>query len=347
MLASIAVMNAITGVAIAALLSSAALGADARAYRECAAAMAAMRFDCSFMYPPAAAVAMQPLTWMSAELAAVVMTAAGLGVLVAGVTLETRGRALVDKSLVFIAVLGFAPVVYELMLGQVTLLVAATMYPVVRSQDQWKSGLLFGVALAMAPKPMLALVLIWMLVWRRQALGASIAVALAVTGIGLVVAGPEQYRSWLTLLTGFGTASVAGTSAFSLHGNLSLWPLDPFRVVLGIVFGVGALWAILRDPSRGFVAALLGGLVLAPYTGLYALSVLLLAVPAALAFAPRATPVLVLVANPLVAMLGAFAPWAGAGIFAALPLPGREAPVATIPGGVRVDGPVTAPSEAR
>jgi hypothetical protein len=154
---------------------------------------------------------------------------------------------------------------------------------------------------------------------------------LIVTAGALLIAGPDQYRAWLNLLGGVGSSSLAGTSAFSLNGNLSLWPLDPARVVLGVMFGAGALWAIVRDPARGFAAALIAGLVLAPYTGLYALSILLLAVAPAMAFAPRMTPALALVANPVIAMAGAFVPWAAAASTSALPLPGRTRPVDLVP----------------
>jgi hypothetical protein len=343
MLVAIAAMNALTGIAIAIVLGPVAIGADARTYRDCAAAAA--QSGCAFMYPPSAAIVMQPLTWLSPQLAALVMSAIGLTLLVAGVALETRDRAVVDRVLVFIAVLGFAPVAYELLLGQVTLLIAATIYPIARSRDGWRTGLLFGLALAIAPKPMLGPLLLWMLLWRRRALAASVGVAALVTVVGLVVAGPSQYRAWLDLLSGVGGASVAGTSAFSLHGNLSLWPLDPARVVLAVMFAVGALWAIVREPARGFVAALVAGLVLAPYTGLYALSILLLAVAPALAIAPRMTPILALVANPVIAMAGAFIPWAAAAMVSALPVLGRTGPTALIPAGAGSVSGGTAPDD--
>jgi hypothetical protein len=97
-----------------------------------------------------------------------------------------------------------------------------------------------------------------------------------------------------------------------------LWPLDPARSALAAAIGAAALWAILRDCSRGIVAALFAGLLLAPYTGLYAASILLLVVKPALAFAPRATRVLALIANPALAFLLALAAWSVAGLAASL-----------------------------
>jgi hypothetical protein len=57
------------------------------------------------------------------------------------------------------------------------------------------------------------------------------------------------------------------------------------------------LWAIRKDATRGFVASLFAGLLLAPYSLLYAFSILLLAVKPMLVIAPRTTRALALVAN--------------------------------------------------
>jgi hypothetical protein len=258
------------------------------------------------------ALVARPLTWVSPTMAAVVMTLLGLTILLTGVTLETRGWTLVDRVLVAVAALGFAPVVYELLLGQTTLLIAVALYPAVRRMDASWTGVPVGIALALAPKPLLVPVLGWMLVWRRRALVAAVLTALALTLLGLTLMGPDQYRAWIAVLTGAGRASVAGT--------FSLWPLDPARIAVAAAVCAAALWAILRDWSRGFVAALLAGLLLAPYTGLYAASILLLAVKPAVAFAPRATRVLALIANPAVGLFLALAAWCAAGLAACFPL---------------------------
>ena len=231
---------------------------------------------------------------------------------------RTRGRAVVDRLLIAVAAFGFAPVVYELLLGQVTLLLAAALYPVARRRDSYRSGLFLGFVLAVAPKPMLLPVLAWMLVWRRRALGTAMATALAMTALGVALTGLDQYGQWLSVITGAGQASVGGSFALSLSGNYSLWPLDQLKVVVAVVIGAATLWVILQEPSRGFVAALLAGLLLAPYTGLYAISILLVAVKPALAFAPRATRLLALTANLALGLLFALVPWGVFGLAACL-----------------------------
>jgi Glycosyltransferase family 87 len=325
-LVAVAAMNAITGLAAAATLAPVAFGADANTFRGCALWVAEGRTDfCGFLYAPLTALVARPLTWVSPTGAAVVMTLLGLAILVAGVRLETRGQAPVDRVLVAVAALGFAPVVYELLLGQTTLLIAAALYPVVRRADAFRNGVALGIVLALAPKPLLVPVLVWMMVWRRRALTSALVTALMLVCLGLLLLGPDQYRQWLSVLTGAGRESVSGTFSLSLKGNFSLWPLDPARITVAVAVGLSTLWVVLREPSRGFVAALLAGLLLAPYTGLYAATILLLAAKPALAFAPRAARVLALIANPTLVLLLALAAWSVSGLAACLPMarPGR------------------------
>ena len=320
-LVAVAAINAITGLAAAAVLAPLSFGQDAAEFRRCAVLVAEGQIDfCGYLYSPLAALVARPLTWVSPTTAAVAMTLLGLAILATGVKLETRGKALVDRVLVTVAALGFAPVVYELVLGQVTLLIAAALYPAARRADAFRNGIPLGIALALAPKPLLLPVLVWMLIWRRRALTAAVLVTLTLSCLGLALMGPDQYRQWVAVLTGAGRASLSGEFPLSLAGNFSLWPLDPVDLAFAAAIGAATLWAILRDSSRGFVAALFASLLLAPYTGLYAASILLLAVKPALAFAPRATRLLALTANAALGLFLALAAWSVGGLAACLPL---------------------------
>ena len=320
LLVAVAAVNATMGLAVAAILGPLAFGADADTIRRCALFLSEGRTDCGFPYPPLTALAARPLTWVSPTGAAVVMTLIGLAVLMSGVAVETRGQTPIDRVLTAVAALGFAPAVYNLLLGQTTLLIAAALYPAVRRADSFLAGIPLGVALALAPKPMLLPVLAWMLIWRRRALGSALLTAAALTCLGLALVGVDQYRVWLSVATGWGQVSLSGN--FS-RGNFSLLSpgLDATTLVLAAVVGATTLWVIVQDCPRGFVAALFASLLLAPYTNLYAASILLLAVKPALAFAPRATRALALVANPTLVFLLALAPWSVAGLVTCLPLP--------------------------
>jgi Glycosyltransferase family 87 len=299
-LLAIALMNVITGLGMGAGIAGANFGVDSGLYRECAVRLAQGQTEfCGFLYSPLMAFAAQPLAWLPPIAATLVMILIGASILLIGVALETGGRATVDRVLIGIAVFTFAPVVYELLLGQTTLLIAATLYPIARRQDGFRNGVPFGIALALAPKPLLLPVLFWMLVWRRRALTATVITASILTLIGIAALGFEQYRSWLLVLTGAGRESVSGTFVLSgdAVGNRSLWPLNPVTFVVACAVVVVTVWAIFRDPARGFVASLFAGLLLAPYSLLYAFSILLLAVKPAMEFAPRTVGALALTAN--------------------------------------------------
>jgi Glycosyltransferase family 87 len=324
---AIAIMNLITGLGMGVGIAGANFGADSSLYRQCAVLLAEGQTQfCGFLYSPLMALAAQPLTWISSTAAIVLMSLIGGAILLIGVTLETRGQALPDRALIGIAVFTFAPVVYELLLGQTTLLIAATLYPIARREDGVRNGIPFGVALALAPKPLLLPVIVWMFVWRRRALTATVLTALILTGIGIAVLGFDQYRSWLMVLTGAGRESASGTFVLSgdAVGNRSLWPLSPLTFVVACVVLVVTIWAIVRDSARGFVASLFAGLLLAPYSLLYAFSILLLAVKPGLQFAPRTVGALALTANLARYVPATLIIWSLVGLSRCLSIGGRS-----------------------
>ena len=157
-----------------------------------------------------------------------------------------------------------------------------------------------------------------MLVWRRQALLATIGTAAVVTLAGVALLGTDIHRLWVDALVGTGQIVRPGNLALTALGN------PVVAVPLAIAAAALALWAIIRDDRRGFVAALLVALLVAPFTLMYQVSILLLAVRPALAVAPSATRVLALIANP--AVLVAFVPWTGAGLLAIAPWRRRGQP---------------------
>lgn len=317
-LVAIAAMNLITGGVAAWILAPLSAGADVDTYRRGAEGIRDGVYAYGFLYSPLAGVLAAPLTWVPLEVAAAFMSLLGLGILLAGVRLETRGLAAVDRALIALAAVSFVPVVNELLLGQVTLLIAAAVYPV-RDRDGWARGVPLGIVLALAPKPMLLPLLAWMLVRRRRALGGALATTAAVTLTGVVLMGPDLYRAWVSVLT--------ATGEVTREGNLALTSLGPPALVAALIVLtlVAVGWGLARDARAGFVAALLGGLLIAPYTLMYVGSILVLAVRPALALAPRATRALALVANP--AMLAAFIPWTMAGIAACLAATARTRPI--------------------
>ena len=310
LLVAIATMNAITGLAMALTLAPLSWGLDALVFRDGATALADDRWATGFLYTPVAAVAATPLTWLTPNLAAAAMTLIELLVLVAGTWWATRRLATADRLLAMVAVIGFAPVVNELLLGQVTILIGAAIW-LVRDHDTPVAGIPLGIVLALVPKPLVVPVLLWMLVWRRRALAGSLATALVTTFGGLLLLGPEPYLRW-------GGALVEAGSV-ARHGNLALTSFASFPIAMAAGAAVIAVscWAILSDRRRGFVFALIAGLLLAPYTLLYSASVLLVAAEPAAQLARVRAAGLALVAN--VVMVVAFPVWCVAAIVSLLP----------------------------
>ena len=61
-LVAVAAMNAIAGLATAAILAPHSFGADADTFRRCALIVTEGRIDCGFLYSPLAALVARPLT---------------------------------------------------------------------------------------------------------------------------------------------------------------------------------------------------------------------------------------------------------------------------------------------
>lgn len=328
LLAAIATINGISGLWALTLLGPLAAGADVETYRRGVMGVQAGVYAPGFLYAPLVAVLAMPLTWMPSHVAAMFMTGLGLVVLAAGLRHETRGLDRVDRVLISVSVLGFIPVVYELLLGQVTLLIAGAIY-LIRDRDGLARGLPMGLALALVPKPVLIPVMVWMLIRRPRATAGAIIGAAVATIAGVLLLGVGIYAKWL--------AALVETGQITRRGNVSLTVLEEPAIVLPMVVltSLAVLWAIVAEERRGFVASLVGAMLIQPFTLMYAASMLLIAVGPALAVAPRALRVLAVTANAGVIL--AFPAWAMAALLAMLPIRARH-PVA---GGVGTppDGP--------
>ena len=128
LIVGIAAMNAITGLALAFRLARLSWGLDALLFRDGATALPDDRWAEGFIYTPVAALVATPLTWVTPDVASVMMTLLELLVLVTGTWWATRRLAAADRLLVVVAAIGFAPVVNELLLGQVTILIGAAIW---------------------------------------------------------------------------------------------------------------------------------------------------------------------------------------------------------------------------
>jgi len=346
----IAVRPALLGLAgLSALVGAFALARAAQnvwavdAHRNLAAAAALL--DGSFgsvpgyLYSPLAAALTVPALWLTTDVAVVAWLLLKLAVLSVGAAIATRGMETPDRVLAGIAAIGFLPILYDLELGNVTVLVLATIALVAWSPDRIVTGIPLGLILATAPKPQLIPVLIWMLVVHRKALLGAVVTAAGATLVGLALIGTVAYAAWVAALRA-PTYLQSGEVI-----NLALWSLPPVIAVAGAVAAMGAFYlALRRGYWPGLLAAICIGLLLAPYTLIYGAGLLPVVAPAAARALPRALLGLAMAAP--VALVLAFPAWVGvalalAALLSARAWPSRLSSVAVEP--VERAGPVDSP----
>ena len=248
--------------------------------------------DGGYLYSPFAALVTVPLTWLPEPVAAATWLAIGLSILVAGVASTTRRLPFADRVLVALSVVTFVPVLYDLMLGNVTTVLTAGVALVAWREDRTHHGILLGLALAAAPKPGLIPVLVWMLIFRRRALlGAAATATLAVlASVTLVGVGP--FVAWVNVLRSpdYLSSPMAGNMAL---GSLAM----PVSALLALAAIGLALAALRRGPWPALGAAICLGLLVSPYTLAYAAEVLLVAVPALASKSPLVTAIFAVTAS--------------------------------------------------
>ncbi len=148
----------------------------------------------------------------------------------------------------------------DLALGNVTIALTAAAILALRS-DRVRSGIVLGVALALAPKPMFVLVLVWMVVHQRRTLLGVIAGGLTTTALGCLVAGPTAYLD-------FARALAAGVDSHFV-GNYGLSFVSPVLGVAAFVVVAIVALACIRRPADGLMAAAIAGTFAGTYVGLY------------------------------------------------------------------------------
>src|SRR5665811_325567 len=105
-----------------------------------------------------------------------------------------------DRWLLGVAVIGFLPILYDLELGNVTVIVLVAVAAIAWTPDRIATGIPLGLILATAPKPQLIPVLVWLAVAHRKALTGTIVTAALATLAGLALTGPDAYAAWVEAL---------------------------------------------------------------------------------------------------------------------------------------------------
>jgi hypothetical protein len=272
-----------------------------------------------YLYSPLAAALTVPALALSADGAVIAWLVLKVALLVVGTAVATRGLAGIERLLLGIAVIGFLPILYDLELGNVTVLVLAALAVIAWTPDRIATGIPLGLVLATAPKPQLIPVLIWLaLVHRRALVGALVTAALASLA-GLALAGPAAYATWVEILRA--PAYLNGSAEI----NLALWSLPPVVAVPAAIAALGAFGlALRRGYWPGLLAACCVGLLLAPYTLVYGAGLMLVATPATVRAAPGTVLALAIIAA--VALVLVFQAWVAVALAVAVLVPARAWP---------------------
>lgn len=290
-----------------------------------------------YLYSPLAAALTVPALALPAGVAIVAWLGAKIAVLVVAVAIATRNLDRTGRLLTGVVAITFLPTLYDLELGNVTVLVTAAVAVAAWTPDRVAAGIPLGLILATAPKPQLIPVLIWLMVFHRRTLAGAIGTAALATLGGVALTGSAAYGAWLDALRS--PRYLGGEPII----NLAVWSLPLPVAVAGTVAATGAfVVALRRGYWPGLIAAVCVGLLLAPYTLIYGAGVLLVAVPAAVRAIPRAVLLFALAAP--VALVVAFPAWVG-GVLAAAAATRADAwpapPVTARAGSGAVRGPST------
>lgn len=272
-----------------------------------------------YLYSPLAAAMTIPALALSNDVAVVAWLAFKVALLAVGTAVATRGLGGIERLLLGIAVVGFLPILYDLELGNVTVLVLAAVAAIAWTPDHVVPGIPLGLVLATAPKPQLVPVLIWLAVAHRRALVGALVTAALATLVGLALCGPAAYAAWVEALR---------APAYLNSGdviNLALWSLPPVVAIPAAVAAVAGLCiALRRGYWPGLLAACCVGLLLAPYTLIYGAGLLLVVAPAAVRASPRA--VLGLAISAPIALVLVFQGWVAVALAVALLAPSKAWP---------------------
>jgi hypothetical protein len=297
------------------------LAADA--HRNLAAASAlingAFGSVADYLYSPLAAALAVPALALDPSIAVAAWFALEVALLVVGTALVTRGLCDIDRVLIGVVVIGFLPVVYDLELGNVTVVVIAALAAIAWMPDRVATGIPLGIILATAPKPQLIPVLIWLAIVHRRALLGVLVTAVLATLVGIALTGPTAYEAWIAALR---------APAYLNSGeviNLALWSLPAVIAIPAAAVAIlGFVVTLRRGYWPGLVGAICVGLLLAPYTLIYGAGLLLVAAPAAVRASPSVVFVLAIIAPALLVV--AFPVWVGLVFAAAAVLPAAAWP---------------------
>jgi hypothetical protein len=241
--------------------------------------------DPRFLYPPLAAILVQPLARLDFMAVSIIYAGLKIAIAVAAVAAVARELSHGQKVAAMLMLVLSLPFLHDLMLGNANALLVGAMVPAMLGRDRARHGVLLGLATAAFAKPLVISVLLWLLVWRRRTLLATVLTGLAATAAAALIAGPGSYLDWAKALLGGTRFAVpfAGN-----HGVTALFP--ELWLPVAAITSVGLLWVLgRRSEGAGLTWAVTAGILIAPYAGTYSALPVALATPRLLKTVPNFT----------------------------------------------------------
>ena len=270
--------------------------------------------DGGYLYSPFAALALIPLTWLPEPVAIAAWIGCGVTILCAGVARTTRALPLGDRILIGLTALSFLPVLYDLLLGNVTVALLAGIALVAWRPAHARNGIPLGLLLAAAPKPGLIPVMLWMVLFRRRSLAGVVTGSLIATTTTIALFGIGPYLAWIAVLR------APDYLSSPMAGNMALSSLPmPWSLITSTVAILAAIWTIRRGPWPALLGSVCVGLLVAPYTLAYSGALILVVAPALATASPLLALAIALTAST--ASVVAFPIWVATllGLAAAAP----------------------------
>jgi hypothetical protein len=236
-----------------------------------------------FVYSPVALILAAPWTLLPQTVAILGWIATSAALAVIAVVRVLGDTPWWQVLIAIVGVLGFLPTLADLALANVTIALVVAFVPVVRTNN-FQSGIVFGVLAAAFPKPLVIPILLWALVWRRQAALGVITAGLATSAMAVLIAGPSTTAEFLSTLGSGGGISLR----FLGNYGISLFS-PPLALAVGAVAAAGFVVVLLkRGPVVSLACAAAVSVLIAPYAGIYASLPMLVALPGLAAIAPVA-----------------------------------------------------------
>jgi hypothetical protein len=234
-----------------------------------------------FLYSPVALILAAPWTLLPQAVAIVGWIATSAALAVIAVIRTLRARPLPEVLVAVIGVVGFLPTLADLALANVTIALVVAILPMVRT-NRVRAGLAFGVLAAAFPKPLAIPILLWALLWRRQAAVGVIVGGLAASVVAALVVGTTTTSAFLSTLASGGGISLR----FLGNYGISLFS-PPLALIVGAMSAAAFVFVLARrGPIVGLAWAGAVGVMIAPYAGIYASLPMLVALPGLASIAP-------------------------------------------------------------